>query len=376
MIYTTADGQNQIAEVDTEIIIGLRLNGFNWKECIKRHNIFMNRSVPECHIVIPGNLRSSQEWMVAIEEHWQKYYGYILQPHTKAAQRLGYHTDVQYPIIETFGIEIEFYSETDRSDIRSELERADMDARSGDYRDWNRESWVVKSDGSIEPPRERYIGTEIASPILTYNNIDTEITKVCEVLTSVDAKVNRSCGLHVHLGEHNFTGKRRSKIAYEFIRNENTIDKLMPESRRRSNNTYCTGWEDDRIEYYQRNLKDKTARQEIKGIVNPDGRYKKVNMQTPYTTIESRQHSGTTNQIKIIHWKDFLVGLSEHTAKNPFSELTEPDTMDTLIEKISTELPEEKRNNFQTFYKNRAEFLEGRQGENNEYNNDSEELPY
>ena len=177
MIYTAENGSQHMIELDTEIIIGMRLNNFNWDECINRHNTYLNRSVPETHITSAQRFRSSEEWVKAIEEYWQKYYGYPLQPHTKAAQRLGYHIEANHPVVETFGIEVEFFTEEDRSDIRDSLENYGMGARTGDYRDWNRENWIVKTDGSISPPNH-YNGCEIASPILSHTVVDQEIKRL------------------------------------------------------------------------------------------------------------------------------------------------------------------------------------------------------
>ena len=177
------------------------------------------------------------------------------------------------------------------------------------------------------------------------------------------------------MGEHNFTGKRRSKIAYQFIRNEYAIDKLMPHSRRKNNNSFCEGWGTD-LNFYHNRLKDKTSRTEIREIVNPHGRYKKLNMQTPYTTIESRQHSGTTNYKKIVHWKDFVVGMCDYAIKEPFSDLQEPDRVEDLIDNVSKQLPEDKQEGFKSFFNQRHELFQGREGEENEYETDNEEIPY
>ena len=376
MIYTTPSGNQNIIDLDPEIIIGMRLNNFTWEECITRHNAYLQRDVPTSHITNAQKLRSSEEWLKAIEEYWDRYYGYKLQPRTKAAQRLGYHIEVNHPIVETYGIEIEFFSQTDRSEIKEEFENRGIGARNGDYRDWNREDWVVKTDGSIEPPDNTY-GCEIASPVLNHAIVDDEIKRACRILKDADAKVNRSCGLHVHMGEHNFTGTRRSKIAYEFIRNEATIDQLMPSSRRRNNNSYCEGWGND-IPYYHQKLKDKTSRTEVRNVVNHNGRYTKLNMQTPYTTIESRQHSGTTNFKKIVLWKDFVVGLCEYAIQKPFSDLTEPEPVDTLIENIAEYVAEEKQDEFKTFYHQRYQRFQdsSNRAERREYERDNEEIPY
>ena len=99
-------------------------------------------------------------------------------------------------------------------------------------------------------------------------------------------------------------------------------------------------------------------------------------MQTPYTTIESRQHSGTTNYRKIVHWKDFVVGMCDYAIKEPFSELKEPDNVGDLINNVSKQLPEDKQEGFQSFFNQRYESLQNREGEQTEYDTDNEEIPY
>lgn len=61
------------------------------------------------------------------------------------------------------------------------------------------EGWKAKRDGSIQPG-EGYEGAEIVSPILTGEDGVRQIITACQWLRRVGARVNPSCGFHVHVG--------------------------------------------------------------------------------------------------------------------------------------------------------------------------------
>ncbi len=59
--------------------------------------------------------------------------------------------------------------------------------------------WNAQSDSSIQCERG-YVGIEFVSPKLAGEDGLAQIEKVCEWLNSIGAKVNKSTGLHVHVG--------------------------------------------------------------------------------------------------------------------------------------------------------------------------------
>lgn len=59
--------------------------------------------------------------------------------------------------------------------------------------------WVSKYDGSIHAGRGRE-GCEFVSPVLRGADGLRQVIEVCRTLTAMGAKVNRSTGLHVHVG--------------------------------------------------------------------------------------------------------------------------------------------------------------------------------
>ena len=94
-------------------------------------------------------------------------------------------------------------------------------------------AWKIVYDGSIRAPRG-FEGCELVSPPSTDFK---ELEIVCKVLSEVGAKVNTSCGLHVH---HEIKDLKRQQIIriYEFYHKYEKLIDLM-HSKHRENNKYC-----------------------------------------------------------------------------------------------------------------------------------------
>ena len=180
-----------------------------------------------------------------------------------------------------------------------------------------------------------------------------------EIFHNVDADVNKSCGFHLHIGDQNMTTPQKACIAHEWIRNEPTIDKLMPPSRQRRRNQYAYGWRHYHRPGMQEKLRTVKQKRALQDIVNPSDRYWKLNYRTPYPTIEVRQHSATTDSKKMLMWKDFVTGFAEHSIDKPdIGETADPDELGLLLTNIATELPEEKQTSFINYYTERGEKFE------------------
>jgi len=66
-----------------------------------------------------------------------------------------------------------------------------------------------------------------------------QIKKVCIALGKAGAKVNKSCGFHLHLGANDLTIDNFKTLVKSHINLENAFDAIMPESRRGNTNTFC-----------------------------------------------------------------------------------------------------------------------------------------
>lgn len=179
-----------------------------------------------------------------------------------------------------------------------------------------RAKWKVVTDGSLSAGVGGGSGVEVVSPPLTEAGFD-QIEKVCRALASIGARVNRSCGLHVHIGARTLSVPTLKKLASLYIENEPVIDRLLPPSRRGNANNYCksiTG----------ANVAALASASDLRGITNAigGGRYVKLNFEAfwRHGTVEFRQHSGTIDAVKIIEWIKFcskMVAAAAREASTP-----------------------------------------------------------
>lgn len=207
----------------------------------------------------------------------------------------------------TIGVEIECFGLNKEAAIRAIEARGLKAYETGYNHNDSKTHYKLGYDGSINGP----LPCEVVSPIL--KNLKS-LKEVCEVINEAGAKVNSSCGLHVHFGAEKFTIQQWLRIIRNYTAIEAIIDSFMPESRRGNNNRYCKS-----LAVVARNI-----RQE--GVVDMWGlkrafdndRYYKVNVMSyiNHKTIEFRQHSGTTDYTKIKNWIDFLTAFLTWSLKH------------------------------------------------------------
>jgi len=216
----------------------------------------------------------------------------------------------------TFGVEIECYNVV-RNDLIVNGTRKGLAVRSEGYNHSdNQHYYKIVSDGSLTGNDTN----EIVSPILQGNDGLNSLKRLCEALNEIDAKVNRSCGLHVHIGAANMTDKHYLNIIKNYQRLEVLVDSFMPLSRRANNNAFCCslqGFDFSRC----------TTKRDVYDMMN--SRYYKINSHAyiRHQTIEFRQHSGTTDYTKISMWIQFLAALVKYSEKN---ELTTCNSIDEI----------------------------------------------
>lgn len=182
----------------------------------------------------------------------------------------------------------------------------------------NHRQWKIVTDGSLRVPTLvgiAYTGLEIVSPPLTEGDpVGIEqIEKVCRVLEDLGATVNKSCGLHVHVGVNTLPFPAIRKLVLLYSNFEEVIDGLVPLSRRANANSYAQSIKSFDFGVINRARTVDTIRQAI----NYGGRYSKVNLNSfvKYGTIEFRQHSGTVKAEKIIKWAGLCMGLVSAAAR-------------------------------------------------------------
>lgn len=204
---------------------------------------------------------------------------------------------IDYAFNRNFGVEIEACNCT-RERLARELTAAGINVQVEGYNHTDHtDHWKLVTDGSLSGNNT----FELVSPILHGEQGLEELEKVCWVLDLCNAKVNDTCGLHVHMDAAEFDLTTWKNLILTYKRLEGVIDNFMPHSRR--NNHYCkalTAITENSIKH-ARNIGELRA-------AFFHNRYHKVNLEAyaRHRTVEFRQHGGSTNFTKMSAWVHFL----------------------------------------------------------------------
>lgn len=223
----------------------------------------------------------------------------------------------------TFGVEIECLMVRTRFIERARDNRMRYEYQGYNHTD-NRSYYKFVSDSSIHGTD----GIECVSPVLEGNDDGFESLKnCCKTLNEAEAKVNRSTGLHVHIGVASLTDSWFVNVFKNYQKLESVIDTFMAPSRRSNNNTYCKSLSGFDFNFGCNTIADVQRRL--------NSRYYKVNPMAigHHGTIEFRQHQGTTDFEKISNWVRFCAKLVEWSAKNVLnSDVTSIDNIPFISE--------------------------------------------
>lgn len=150
----------------------------------------------------------------------------------------------------------------------------------------------VKDDASI-----RGSGEAVEITICdTEKEVFSTVDKVCEILQDHGARVNKSCGLHVHL---DVRSKNASLIASRLIRAQPFLYSMLPSTRKENYFCYPTQLDAD---IYDSEDSYRNAR------------YRGVNLQSykKFSTVEVRMHSASVMSEKINNWIKILLAVSKN----------------------------------------------------------------
>lgn len=217
----------------------------------------------------------------------------------------------------TFGVEIECYNVI-RQQLIDTANAKGLQVRSEGYNHAdNNHYYKIVSDSSLTGENTN----EVVSPILKGKKGMKSLETLCQSLSEIDARVNKSCGLHVHIGASAMSDKHYCRLVRNYQKIEKVIDSFMPVSRRANNSRWCHTLEN--IDFSHCTTKGSVLR-----AMGYD-RYYKVNAVAydRHKTIEFRQHSGTTDYEKISNWVMFLARLVEYSYKH---EITECSSIEEL----------------------------------------------
>lgn len=195
----------------------------------------------------------------------------------------------------TFGVEMELICAQGRAAVARALTDAGIPCQYEGYNHATRRNWKLVFDASVGYGDG---AMELVSPPLKGIEGLEQIEKVCEVLRSMNCKVNRNCGMHVHHDASKFKFENLKRLVHLYGKVERQFDSMMPESRRARNNHYCESVVGSEAEWADGQVYN-TYRYE-----GPFGRYAKINVNAfhQHGTVEFRHHSGTVEARKIIAW--------------------------------------------------------------------------
>ena len=164
--------------------------------------------------------------------------------------------------------------------------------------------WNAQRDGSISANDYDHTGVEIVSPILKGVDGVEQVKKVCQWLKEMGAKVNASCGLHVHVGFAGQSARALAQLVCLVARNEKALY-AMTGTKNRESSHFCKPIK----ETYRplgRNGNLRNCRQAV------GDRYHLLNLSNLAAgrpTIEFRCFAGTLNVYKILAYVQIAVGL-------------------------------------------------------------------
>lgn len=139
------------------------------------------------------------------------------------------------------------------------------------------------------------------------------LKKAIKSLDAVGARVNSTCGLHVHIGAAKLTGEQYVNVFKNYQKLERLIDSFMAPSRRGN----CR-WAASLLD---KDFSNCRGNYDIRRTVFHGDRYYKVNAESfaRHKTIEFRQHQGSTNYKKIEMWVKFCAKLVGWSRNNVFA---------------------------------------------------------
>lgn len=235
-----------------------------------------------------------------------------------------------FPHNRRFGLELEFFNVShdrveqvlkgagikcwnpDSDDYCDDYDCAgDCSICSGDSRG-STEGWKITDDGSITGD----YSVELVSPILSGPAGLLEVAKVVKLMADAGAKVNKSCGFHVHVDAQDLSSKTLFNVYRRYALHETQIDTFMQASRRGNSNTYCKSpasflsrLNEGTPDMSPSQVAELMEEHYVHGYGYVGGRYNKVNLcaYLRHGTIEFRHHGGTMNVDKVVNWIAFCV---------------------------------------------------------------------
>jgi hypothetical protein len=223
------------------------------------------------------------------------------------------------PSNRTFGFEAEFFNITPMKAVEA-LRAVGIDVQWARYTHDVTTHWKIVTDASVTG-RGTGVGTglELVSPILRGVAGLELASKALKALFEAGARVNKTCGIHVHVGMDGLNGDKLIKVIDLYTANQGAIDTILASSRH--SNSYCYKYQGMNIQGQDivrllSALKDADTEEKTRIVRSQTAtapRYRVINLvaYSKYGTFEFRQHQGTLNGEKLTSWIIFILALIE-----------------------------------------------------------------
>jgi len=221
----------------------------------------------------------------------------------------------------TFGIELELVGLDTRQSAQV-LVRAGIQAQAETYNHNTRPHWKVVHDGSLRTEFQGHATAEVVSPILNVTDFE-QLRKVTNALKEAGARVNGSCGTHVHIGGFDLAPDKVYRGASYWNLVQHMTDGLVAPSRRGGQ--------------WARRLNTEELDAIARGRFGYVDRYRAFNV-TPIDrigTIEFRQHQGTLNASKLWAWADYCQAVTNYAQQA--DRLVIPNDLADLLAMLTEE---------------------------------------
>jgi hypothetical protein len=171
--------------------------------------------------------------------------------------------------------------------------------------------WRVEDDFSLcgckntKKCNNTCLTCEIVSPILSTKDDLKSVRKLTEQLIKHGARVNKTCGLHVHVETKDLTPAQCEQVYFRYSAFESEIDLFHPLNRRKDVNNFCLSIKPITEISINEKIKLLNEKKELE-VFDLDKNYK-LNLASleKYGTLEFRHHTGTLNYDEIFHWVYF-----------------------------------------------------------------------
>jgi len=228
----------------------------------------------------------------------------------------------------TFGVEIELLipNSLGYRTLLSILEDAGVPCSFEGYTHRVMNTWKLVTDSSLNTSRG-YKAFELVSPICQGQNSINELRTILNLLEENNCRVNKSCGIHVHVGIQDYSVKNLTNLIKFYGKYEEEINMVVAPSRRDGRWAKAIN-----VMTIWNNLNKCETFSDVENIMYT--RYKTVNVFSyrRYGTVEFRQHGGSIDANKVCSWVIMLTNMCDKVAKKKNVVKTKSELKHSLVD--------------------------------------------